>query len=97
MKYRKLAARKSSMSHSVSEQAPSDTKTVAPSERTPVSDSRMAAGFVAPIIGRKALRGVNGYFNFALIRAGETVTKGHVDRAQSLGRLYELIASTEQI
>ena len=84
------------MSNNVSEHAPSDTKTIAPSEKTPISESRLAAGFVAPIIGRTALRGVNGYFNFPLIRQGEKVTKAHVDRFQSLGRLYELIAATDE-
>ena len=85
------------MPNNVSEHAASDTKTVAPSERTPISDSRLAAGFVAPILGRTALRSVNGYFNFPLIREGETVTKSHVDRAQAMGRLYELIAATDKL
>ena len=85
------------MANSVSEHAPSDTKTVAPSEKTPISDTRMAAGFIAPIIGRVALRPVNGYYNFPLIRQGETVTKAHVDRAVSLGKLYELVAATDKL
>ncbi len=83
------------MPNNVSEHAPSDTKTIAPSERTPISSTRLEAGFIAPILGRKALQDVNGYFNFPLIRKGDTVSKSHIDRAQSLGRLYELIAATE--
>jgi hypothetical protein len=83
------------MSNNVAEQSLSDTKSTVPSEATPISSSRMNAGFIAPILGRKALRDVNGYFNFSLIKQGETITKAHVDRAQSLGRLYELIACTE--
>jgi hypothetical protein len=83
------------MANNVSEHAASDTKTSVASERTPVSATRMAAGFVVPIIGRTALREVKGYFNFSLINKGETVGKAHMDRAQAMGRLYELIAATE--
>jgi len=71
------------------------SKSAAAAEKSPLANSRLAAGFIAPILGRTALRNVNGYFNFPLIRAGETVTQGHIDRAQHLGRLYELIAATE--
>jgi hypothetical protein len=85
------------MPNNVSDHVPSDTKTVAPSESTPISNIRLEAGFIAPIIGRKALQSVNGYYGFSLIREGDTVTKSHVDRAQSLGRLYELIAATETV
>jgi hypothetical protein len=63
--------------------------------QTPMAGNRTAAGYIAPIIGRVALRDVNGYFNFPLIKKGETVAYTHVDRAQYLGRLYELVAATE--
>jgi len=53
-------------------------------------------GHVEPIIGRVARREVKGYFGFPLIRAGQTVTHEHTERAQNLGRLFELIAATEE-
>ena len=53
-------------------------------------------GYVDPIIGRVAHRTVSGYFGFPVIKAGQTVTKEIAERAQNLGRLFELIAATEE-
>ncbi|MBV9849555.1 MAG: hypothetical protein JO250_07690 [Armatimonadetes bacterium] len=53
-------------------------------------------GHVEPIIGRVAQRDVQAYFGFPLIRKGETVTRETAERAQNLGRLFELIAATEE-
>jgi hypothetical protein len=71
-----------------------DVVTSGEADLRPLAASKLAAGFVAPIIGRVALHDVDGYFGFPLIKKGETVTPTHVSRAQSLGRLYELIAAT---
>ena len=65
------------------------------SNQSPLGANRMAAGFVAPVLGRTALRDVNGYYNLPLIKKGQVVTDQHVDRAQALGKLYELIAATD--
>jgi hypothetical protein len=67
------------------------------SDMSPLGKNRMAAGFVSPVLGRTALRDVHGYFNFPLITKGEVVTEQHFDRAQSLGKLYELIAATDPV
>jgi hypothetical protein len=67
------------------------------SDKSPLGKNRMAAGFVAPVLGRKALRDVNGYFNMPLIKTGQVVTEQHYDRAQALGKLYELIACTDTL
>ena len=72
-----------------------DAVTQGKSDLAPLASSKIAAGFIAPIVGRVALRGVEGYFGFPLIKQGETITPTHVSRAQSLARLYELIAATE--
>jgi hypothetical protein len=48
------------------------------------------------VVGRTALREVAGYFGFPLIRKGEVVSQTIYDRAQHMGRLYELIAATEK-
>lgn len=56
----------------------------------------VAAGFLAPVVGRTALREVAGYFGFPLIKRGEAVTQTIYDRAQAMGRLYELIEATER-
>ena len=58
-------------------------------------DSGNVIGYVDPIVGRIAQRDVVGYFGFSLIRAGETITPEIAERAQNMGRLFELIASTE--
>lgn len=54
-------------------------------------------GYVDPLIGRVAKRDVPGYFGFSLIRAGQTVTNTTVEKAQSLGRLFELTAATDDV
>lgn len=62
----------------------------------PVPNKTTAAGFVAPVIGRKVLRDVDGYYGFPLIRKGEVITEAVYNRAQHLARLYELIAATRE-
>jgi hypothetical protein len=62
---------------------------------TPIATRTTAAGFLAPVVGRTALRDVAGYFGFSLIKQGEVVSQTVYDRAQAMGRLYELIAATE--
>ena len=62
----------------------------------PVPKPRTAAGFVAPVVGRTALRDVDGYFGFPLIRKGEVITETIYNRAHQLARLYELIAATHE-
>ena len=52
-------------------------------------------GYAEPVIGRTAKHDVLGYFGFPLIRAGQTVTPAIYDKAMVLGRLFELIASTD--
>ncbi len=59
-------------------------------------DNSDVIGYVEPIIGRVALRDVQAYFGFPLIRRGEPVTRAVAERAQNLGRLFELIAATEE-
>jgi len=65
------------------------------SRAIPLPKRQIAAGFVAPVIGRKARKDVEGYFGFALIRKGDVISDVTYDRAQQMGRLYELIAATE--
>ena len=62
---------------------------------TSVPKQKVASGFVAPVVGRVAVRDVPAHHGFLLIRKGETITEQHMDRADRMGRLYELIASTE--
>lgn len=59
-------------------------------------DSGDVIGYVEPIVGRVAQRDVQAYFGFLLIKRGETVTHATAERAQNLGRLFELIAATEE-
>ena len=59
-------------------------------------DTGEIIGYVEPLVGRVAQHDVLGYFGFPLIKKGETVTPGIVERAHSLSRLYELIAATEE-
>jgi hypothetical protein len=59
--------------------------------------STAVVGHVEPIQGRIAKRDVEGYFGFPLIRAGEAVTEAVLEKAQSQGRLYEVIASTQDV
>ena len=60
-------------------------------------DNSDVIGYVEPIVGRVALRDVHACFGFPLIKKGETVTRSTAERAQNLGRLFELIASTEEL
>ena len=64
------------------------------SRAIPLPKRQIAAGFVAPVIGRRTLKDVEGYFGFPLIRKGETISDVTYDRAQQMGCLYELIAAT---
>ena len=59
-------------------------------------DNSEVIGYVEPIVGRIAQRDVQAYFGFSLIKKGETVTRATAERAQNLGRLFELIAATEE-
>jgi hypothetical protein len=54
-------------------------------------------GYVDPLVGRVALRDVPGYFGFPLIKAGQSVTHETIEKAQSLGRLFELVAATDNV
>ena len=54
-------------------------------------------GYVDPLVGRVALREVPGYFGFPLIKAGQAVTPETIEKAQSLGRLFELVAATDNV
>ena len=59
-------------------------------------DDTDVIGYVEPIIGRVAQRDVQAYFGFPLIKKGDTVTRETAERAQNLGRLFELVAATEE-
>ena len=59
-------------------------------------DDTEVIGYVEPIIGRVAQRDVQAYFGFPLIKKGDTVTRETAERAQNLGRLFELVAATEE-
>lgn len=75
-----------------------DSQSTQPETRSRVSPPprrAIAAGFLAPVVGRTALKDVAGYFGFSLIKKGEVVTQTIYDRAQAMGRLFELIAATE--
>jgi hypothetical protein len=54
-------------------------------------------GYVDPLIGRIARRDVSGYFGFPLIKAGQAVTHATIEKAQQLGRLFELVAATDDV
>lgn len=77
-----------------------DSQTLQPAKRqagsSPAPRQTVAAGYLAPVVGRIALRDVAGYFGFSLIKKGEAVTQTIYDRAQAMGRLFELIAATER-
>ena len=60
-------------------------------------DNNEIIGFVDPLVGRIALREVQGYFGFPLIKAGQSVTPGIIAKAESLGRLFELTAATDNV
>ncbi len=61
-----------------------------------LSESQTVVGHLAPLLGRVAKVDVVGYFGFPIIRAGQSVTDAILDKAQSQGKLYEVIASTEE-
>lgn len=60
-------------------------------------ESGEVVGYLEPLLGRTAHRDVEGYFGFPLIRAGQNVTAAVLEKAQSMGRLYEVIAATEAV
>jgi len=62
----------------------------------PIPKPTTLAGFVAPVVGRKATRDVDGYFGFPLIKKGEVITETTYYRAQQMARLAELIACTHE-
>lgn len=69
---------------------------VATQRAIPIPKPSTAAGFVAPVVGRKALRDVTGYFGFTLVKKGDVITASTYERAQQMARLAELIASTHE-
>lgn len=72
-----------------------ETKSPLLNEGTAMPTNSNIIGFAEPLIGRTAKHDVLGYFGFPLIRAGQTVTPAIFDKAMVLGRLFELIASTD--
>jgi hypothetical protein len=60
-------------------------------------ENNEVVGHLEPLLGRVAKRDVTGYFGFPLIRAGQAVTPAIFEKAQSQGKLYEVIASTEDL
>ena len=82
----------------------SDTSTVgigtggmSSADNLALPESNDVVGYLEPLLGRVAKRDVQGYFGFPLIRAGQNVTAAVLEKAQSMGRLYEVIASTEEV
>ena len=61
----------------------------------PIAKPKTAAGFVAPYVGRVVHADVIGPFGMTLIKSGDTITQVVADRAQAMGRLFELIAASE--
>jgi len=61
----------------------------------PVSNA--IVGYADPLIDRIARRDVPGYFGFPLIKSGQAVTPAILEKAQSLGRLFELTAATDDV
>ncbi len=61
---------------------------------TPLPSDRREAGYLVPIIGRTVRRDVTGFRNFPLIRSGEVITAEIAERAQAMGRFYELTEAT---
>lgn len=75
--------------------SPAGTGGMSAQSNLALPDSGTVIGYAEPFIGRVANRDVSAYFGFPLIRAGETVTPEIAERAQNLGRLFELISATE--
>lgn len=73
------------------------TSGMSENENLALPDDADLIGYVEPLIGRTAQCDVQGYFGFPLIKAGQTVTRAIAERAQSLGRLFELTAATEDV
>jgi hypothetical protein len=67
------------------------------SKGTALADNGEVIGYVDPLIGRVARKDVVGYFGFPLIRAGQAVTPEIIEKAQALGRLFELISATDDV
>jgi hypothetical protein len=63
-------------------------------ESSPIMTTRREAGFIAPLIGRTVHADVFGFPGFPLIRAGEVISTDVAERAQAMGRLFELTAAT---
>ncbi len=71
--------------------------TTTPAPRAiPIPKQTTLAGAVAPVLGRKAVRDVAGIFGFPLVSKGDVITEALYARANQMGRLYELIASTKE-
>jgi len=66
------------------------------SRAVPIPVRNTAAGYLAPVVGRTAVKDVQGYFGFPLIQKGEVITEAIYNRAHKMARLYELIASTRE-
>ena len=64
---------------------------------TPITKQKTAAGFIAPYVGRIAQQDVTGPFGMTLIKSGAVITQAIADRAQHMGRLFELIAASESV
>jgi hypothetical protein len=62
---------------------------------TPITSEPREAGFVVALVGRTANKNVFSFPGFPLIRAGEKVTRQHIEWAQNIGCLFELTESTE--
>lgn len=75
--------------------SPAGTGGMSAQNNLSLPDGGNMIGYVEPIVGAVARREVGGYFGFPLIRAGETITPEIFARAQNMGRLFELIASTD--
>ena len=54
------------------------------------------SGHLEPVVGRVAQREVAGYYGFPLVKAGQTITPSIAEKALNVGRLFELIAATEE-
>lgn len=71
-------------------------RTMSDKNNTSLPSSNEILGYVEPIIGRIAHKDVIGYFGFPIIRSGQAVTPAIAERAQSMARLFELMAATSE-
>jgi hypothetical protein len=76
--------------------SPAGTSGMSAMNNTALLDNGEIIGHIEPLIGRIARNDVIGYFGFPLIKKGEAVTHTIAERAQSMARLFELIAATEE-